>query len=302
MTKGSSTTTNRAELPEDPLLLQIEQWTAIRFCSPLQRATGDLLRRLLCSSIKQGESADHPDFNFNDVSRGFDVDVFHERISAHKSSGNRGDLLCTQIEQWTAKRCSSPLLRVDLCEGPLFDTRAGDLQIEQTKKWVFCSRSTNRATELQGNNSVFYEWISARDHSSSLEQEIYKSSRPKNGSSVRDLQIEHGGSQGLPCLYDSSNGEPRGLSTYKLEVIDVSTSSSPLLGVFRGFDVKGVGLHLFVLGAGHQQHPQEGSFPRGKAVLGQGREVSPTWPPFDSSSSLRSVGRHRISSAQGLRS
>ena len=58
-------------------------------------------------------------------------------------------------------------------------------------------------------------------------------------------------------LFGPSNGESRGLSAYKLEVVDVSTSSSPLLGVFRVFDVKGVGLHLFVLGAGHQQHPKE---------------------------------------------
>ena len=108
----------------------------------------------------------------------------------------------------------------------------------------------------------------------------------EDGSSV--LCIEQKSSKQTLLLLERRG--VKGLSAHRLEVYDVS----------RGFDVKGVGLHLFVLGAGHQQHPQEGSFPAGKAVLGQGREVSPTWPPFGSSSSLRSAGRYRTSSAQGL--
>ena len=63
-------------------------------------------------------------------------------------------------------------------------------------------------------------------------------------------------------LFDPSNGESR-VSAYKLEVSDV----------FRVFDVKGVCLRLFVLVQASNNTPR-GSFPWGKVVLGQGRNVS----------------------------
>ena len=50
------------------------------------------------------------------------------------------------------------------------------------------------AHELEVNDvsrgfDVSNGWISARDHSSTLEQEIYKSSRPKNGSSTTNREV-----------------------------------------------------------------------------------------------------------------
>ena len=50
-----------------------------------------------------------------------------------------------------------------------------------------------------------------------------------------------------PLFFQSSTGESRGLSVYKLEFSDV----------FRVFDVEGWAGDLFVLGPGHQQHPEE---------------------------------------------
>ena len=75
-------------------------------------------------------------------------------------------------------------------------------------------------------------------------------------------------------LFDPSNGESRGLSAYKLEVSDVFHSLEPIVG--SGFDVEGGGPVLVRAGYRPPATPQGGSFPRGKAVQGQGRNASLT--------------------------
>ena len=50
-----------------------------------------------------------------------------------------------------------------------------------------------------------------------------------------------------PLFFESSSRESKGLSVYRLKFNDV----------FRVFDVEGWARDLFVLGPGHQQHPEE---------------------------------------------